>query len=211
MIGIYGGTFDPVHYGHLRPAIDVFCTLDLSEIRFIPTGEPAHRAKPVATAEQRLDMLVLATKHVDGLKVDAREIKRIGPSFMIDTIRSLKMDLPNEMFCLIVGMDAFLDFASWREWETITEQVNIVVTHRPTFNFDVMTLDSKLKNYLVRAKTTQKNDMYNHSAGKCFFCPVTQLDISSTKIRQLVRHNMRLNYLLPDSVEHYLSQNAIYK
>ena len=119
MIGIYGGTFDPVHYGHLRPAIDVYSQLGLSEVRFIPTGEPAHREQPIASQDQRYQMLLLAIENIAGLSVDDREIKRAGPSYMVDTINSLQADFPDESFCLIVGMDAFIKFESWREWQRI--------------------------------------------------------------------------------------------
>ena len=210
MIGIYGGTFDPVHYGHLRPAIDVYSELGLSEVRLIPTGVPAHRDLPMASSEQRFQMLLLAIDNVAGLSIDDREIQRDGPSYMIDTIRSLQAEFPNEKFCLIVGMDAFIGFESWRDWKTIVELVNIVITYRP--NFDINSIaESDLKKYIHGAETKNKDEFLASPGGHCFFCPVTQLDISATKIRALVKKGSVLNFLLPDAVIAYLQQNQIYQ
>jgi len=210
MIGIYGGTFDPVHFGHLRPAMDVYSELDLSEVRFIPTGVPAHRDLPVASSEHRYQMLLLATENIAGLSVDDREIKRDGPSYMIDTIRSLQADLPEEQFCLMVGMDAFIGFESWREWQTITELVNIVITYRPNFDLDSIA-ESELKKYILAAETKKKDEFLANPAGCCYFCPVTQLDISATKIRELAQKGGAINFLLPDVVAGYLLQKKIYQ
>ncbi|VAW94697.1 Nicotinate-nucleotide adenylyltransferase [hydrothermal vent metagenome] len=209
MIGIYGGTFDPVHFGHLRPAVDVYSELGLSEVRFIPAGVPVHRDMPVASSEHRYQMLLLATENVAGLSVDDREITRDEPSYMIDTIRSLQADFSNEKFCLIVGMDAFIGFAAWREWRTILELVNIVVTCRPRFDLASIA-DSALKDYVLAAETKDKDEFLEGASGHCYFCPVTQLDISATKIRKLVKRGSELNYLLPDSVINYLLQKQLY-
>ncbi len=210
MIGIYGGTFDPVHYGHLRPAIDVYTELGLSEVRLIPAGVPAHRDLPVASPEQRFQMLLMAIDKVAGLSIDDREIQRDGPSYMIDTIRSLQAEFANEKFCLIVGMDAFIGFESWREWKSIVELVNIVITYRP--NFDINSIaESELKKYIHGAQTKNKDEFLASPAGHCYFCPVTQLDISATKIRALVKKENKLNFLLPDVVIAYLQQNQIYQ
>ena len=210
MIGIYGGTFDPVHYGHLRPAIDVYSELCLSEVFLIPAGVPAHRSVPVANSEQRYQMLLLATENISALKVDDREIKRDGPSYMIDTIKSLQADFEDEKFCLIVGMDAFINFEAWREWQTITKLVNIVITCRPNFDLDSIP-ESKLKNYIRDAELQDKEKFLAGPAGHCYFCAVTQLDISATRIRSLVKQGGELNFLLPDTVTNYLQQNRIYQ
>jgi len=209
MIGILGGTFDPVHYGHLRPAMDVRSALGLADVRFIPVGTTTHREQPEASAAQRQAMLLRAIEDVDGLRVDDREIKRNEPSYMIDTLRSLKTDFPAESFCLIIGIDAFLKLESWREWRSIVELVNLVVTYRPNFNLDSL-IESELKDYLSRAKTDKQKIMASDS-GLCYFCPVTQLDISSTMIRQMVKLDRPLNYLLPDTVITYLTQNELYR
>jgi len=210
MIGIYGGTFDPVHFGHLRPAIDVYSELGLSEVRFIPAGVPAHRDLPVASSKQRHEMLLLATDNVTGLNVDAREIRRDGPSYTVDTIKSLQVDFPNEKFCLIVGMDAFIDFESWREWQTILQLVNVVVTDRPNVDLDSMK-GSGLKNYLIGAETKDKLEFLASAAGRCYFCAVTQLDISATQIRDRVKNTNELTFLLPDSVVDYLLHAQLYR
>ncbi len=210
MIGIYGGTFDPVHYGHLRPAIDVYSELSLSEVRLIPAGVPAHRDVPLASSTQRYQMLLLATQNINALTVDDREIQRAGSSYMIDTIRSLQADFVDESLCLIVGMDAFINFETWREWQAITQLVNIVITCRPNFDLDSIP-ESDLKGYIRGAEIQDKDKFLASPAGHCYFCPVTQLDISATRIRDLIKQGGELNFLLPDAVIHYLLQEQIYQ
>ena len=210
MIGIYGGTFDPVHFGHLRPALDVYSELGLSEVRFIPAGVPVHRDLPVASSEQRYQMLLLAAENVTAIRVDDREITCNEPSYMVDTIRSLQADFSNEKFCLIIGMDAFIGFDGWREWRTILDLVNIVVTCRPRFDLASIA-DSELKDYILGAETKDKAEFLADPSGHCYFCPVTQLDISATDIRKRVKRGSELNYLLPDAVINYLLQKQLYQ
>ncbi|MCK5724204.1 MAG: nicotinate-nucleotide adenylyltransferase, partial [Gammaproteobacteria bacterium] len=131
MIGILGGTFDPIHYGHLRTALDVQQCLSLDEVRFIPCGEPPHRDKPVAESLQRLAMVRAAIAGQKGFSVDDREIRREGPSYMVDTLTSLKHDFKTESLCLILGMDAFNGLEQWHQWQQIFELANIAVMKRP--------------------------------------------------------------------------------
>ena len=210
MIGIYGGTFDPVHFGHLRPALDVYSLLTLSKIHFIPCGQPPHRDPPVASSQQRLEMLNLAVERQSDFIVDDREINRTGASYMVDTIKSLVSDFPDEKFCLIIGMDAFVNFDTWKDWSTITEFVSLVITQRPRFEPDSIP-NSDLIEYMNEKRVNDKASLLNSKQTHCFFCPVTQLDISATKIRELVRDGSSIDYLVPENVANYIQDENLYK
>jgi nicotinate-nucleotide adenylyltransferase len=210
MIGIYGGTFDPVHLGHLRPAVDVYSLLNLSQIHFIPCGQPPHRNPPIASAQQRLEMLRLALGRQTDFVVDQREIDRAGPSYMVDTIKSLIADFPKEKFCLIIGMDAFVYFDKWKDWETITSLANLVITQRPRFDTDSIP-SSALIQYMNEKRTNDTSEFLRSEDTHCFICPVTQLDISSTNIRAQVSEGKCIDYLLPEKVVNYIHDQDLYK
>lgn len=131
MIGILGGTFDPVHYGHLRTALDVQEALGLNEIRLIPLRDPPHRSAPLAPASQRLALLRAAIKDNPGFAVDSRELERSGKSYSVDTLHSLKQEQPERVLCLLLGSDAFDGFPEWHEPERILQLAHLVVMQRP--------------------------------------------------------------------------------
>lgn len=211
MIGVYGGTFDPVHYGHLRPALEILEDFALSQIRFIPCGQPPHRTPPQATPAQRLLMLQQAIEGVKGFVTDTREIERGGPSYMIETLRSLQADLTGEPLCLILGMDAFAAFHTWHEWQDILGLCNLLVMHRPEFEPLQVIKSPALKQLLAENQVQAKSEFSEHYPGKLIFYPVTQLDISSSRIRELVKQQGQLRFLLPDSVIDVIEQQGIYQ
>ncbi len=131
MIGLFGGTFDPIHYGHLRPLWEVKEALKFDQLRLIPSFIPPHRGKPGASAKQRLEMLRLAVADVPDYEVDERELQRGGPSYTVETLQSLRNELGDQPLCWVMGLDAFLGLASWYQWRRITELAHIVVTQRP--------------------------------------------------------------------------------
>lgn len=210
MLGILGGTFDPVHFGHLRPAMDVAETLQLGEVRFIPCGTPPHREQPVASALQRLSMLREAVSAHSQFKVDDREIRREGLSYMVDTLTSLKEDFPEQNLCLILGWDAFIHLETWYQWKKIFELANIVVTHRPGWSANQVSKQSELGK-LVKEKTVEPDKLSAKQAGYITFIPVTQLDISSTQIRKLLQQGKSVSYLLPEKVEQLILNQNIYR
>src|SRR5210317_2209069 len=119
MIGVFGGTFDPIHFGHLRSALEICESLDLKEIRFIPCRIPPHRGEPVADPMQRMAMVRAALAGQPDMILDDREIKREGPSYMVDTLESLRSEFTTEPLCLVLGMDAFLGLSSWHRWKDL--------------------------------------------------------------------------------------------
>lgn len=209
MIGILGGTFDPIHFGHLRPALDVAEILKLDEVRFIPCGQPPHREQPVASALQRLSMLRAAVSSHPKLKVDDRELSRQGPSYMVDTLASLKKDFPEKNLCLILGWDAFIHLESWHQWERLLELANIAVTHRPGWSVEQIGKHSELAK-LIDERTVAAEKLSSKAAGFITFIAVTQLDISSTQIRQQLQQGNSVSYLLPDKVEQLIINQHIY-
>ncbi len=209
MIGIFGGTFDPVHYGHLRSALEVKEIFGLDEVRLIPCADPPHRGQPAVTAEMRLQMLELAIQDRPGLKVDTRELDRHKtdqtPSYMIDTLKSLRQEFPTEPLLLFVGTDAFKHLTGWHQWQQLFDYAHIVVMTRP--GFETQDLDDFFKARLAK----NINELAQNSAGKLCFQQITQLDISATAIRDMIARKQNPVFLLPDAVIEYIKQNKLYE
>lgn len=208
MIGILGGTFDPVHFGHLRPALELFEQLRLSELRLLPCHIPAHRQQPEASAEQRAQMLQRAIAGEPCMQVDRRELRRSGPSYSVDTLHSLREELGEQQpLCFIMGMDAFMGLRSWHQWERLIALAHIVVAHRP--GSAVMQI-SDLGESMAAAQVDSVEVLHARPAGGVLFQATTQLDISSTAVREIVRAGRNPRYLLPESVCAYIRENGLY-
>ena len=210
MIGIFGGTFDPVHFGHLRPALEVQQMLGLQQVRFIPSGHPPHREMPRASASQRLAMLRAAIDEQPGFVLDEREIRRQGPSYMVDTLLSLREELGETPLCLILGYDAFLNLPDWYRWEQLIELSHIVVTHRPGWLLTEYRANPELVDLLEQHQQSL-SQLGRQRAGGVVFVPVTQLEISATSIRRQIRDGESIRYLLPDSVIEIIEKQHIYR
>ena len=209
MIAVFGGTFDPVHYGHLRPLLEVQQTLGLDEVRLIPSFIPPHRAVPSASAEQRLAMLELAVADTPGFVIDQRELQRGGPSYTVDTLQSLRDELGSEKsICLIMGLDAFVALDSWHQWQRLTELAHIVVTQRPGMLLPKVGVVAEL---VEQAQALDVEELQQQSAGRVYFQSVTQLDISATAIREQLTHGQDVRFLMPDDVRHYIETHGLYK
>ena len=139
MIGIYGGTFNPIHYGHLRTAIEVREIFGLDELRLLPCAQPAHRSTPEVSSEQRLQMLQLAISGVSELQVDTRELERTGISYMVDTLAAIRAEALQVPIMLFIGMDAFNGLTSWHRWQELFDYAHIVVMTRPKFGVEKLT------------------------------------------------------------------------
>lgn len=209
MIGIFGGTFDPVHYGHLRSALEVKDIFGLDEVRLIPCANPPHRGQPAVSAEMRLHMLELAVKNRPGLKIDTRELDRYDlhqtPSYMVDTLKSLRQEFENEPLLLFIGSDAFKHLTGWHQWQRLFDYAHIVVMTRP--GFETQQLDDFFKARLA----VDIKELSQASAGKLCFQQVTQLDISATAIRDIIARKQNPVFLLPDAVIEYIKQNQLYE
>ncbi|MEE9336200.1 MAG: nicotinate-nucleotide adenylyltransferase [Granulosicoccaceae bacterium] len=192
-IGVLGGTFDPVHYGHLRPALELSEALEFDDMKLVPNHRPVHRGQPQATTAQRLAMLGLAVAGTT-LQVDDREARRDEPSFTVDTLQAMHNENPASRLVFCMGEDAFNGFASWHRWERILELANIVVMARP---------ESQLSKWALQ--------LIDQQAGVIERRPVTQLSISASDIRRRVFLGLSIRYLVPEPVKEYITHNNLYQ
>lgn len=206
-IGIFGGTFDPIHYGHLRTAFELLQALRLTSVRFIPCGDPPHRGDTFTTAEHRLNMVRAAAHGQAGFDVDDREILRDGPSYSVDTLEALRSEYPGYSLALIIGMDAFLGLTSWHRWDELLDLAHIVVAHRPGWRAPDM---GQLGDLIEQHGTHRVEDLHETVAGRIHIHAVTQLEISSTEIRDLIAGGRDPRFLMPDAVRDYIRQNECY-
>ena len=206
-IGIFGGTFDPIHYGHLRTAFEMLQALAFDEVRFIPAGDPPHRGETIAAAADRYEMVRVAIEGQPGLSVDDRELRRDGPSYSIDTLAALRTEFQDDSLGLIVGMDAFLGLSTWHRWDEILDYAHIVVAHRPGWKApDIGPLGA-----LLDERGTHKiSDLHDKQHGHIHIHAVTQLEISSTEIRDLVAAGRDPRFLMPDAVRDVIATSRCY-
>jgi len=212
-IGILGGTFDPIHYGHLRLAQELGEQLQLTEVRVIPGGMPPHRSTPAVAAEHRAQMVRLATSSNPLFVFDDRELKRAGPSYTVDTLAELRAQSgPRRPLALLMGADAFLRLTAWRRWRELFDLAHLVVAHRPGFKVDgwIDDMAPALAHEYAARRVDQALALHLTPAGAVFVTPITALDISATAIRQALRAGRTPRYLLPDAVLDYIRTNHLY-
>ncbi len=207
MIGILGGTFDPIHHGHLRLALEIHEGLGLEEVRLIPARQPPHRGEPLASSEDRRAMLEVAVAATPGLRVDSRELRRDGPSYTVDTLASLRAEFPQRPLCLIVGMDAFRDLDTWHRWRTLPDLAHIVIARRP----GAPTPESGRPAKLLRERVVADPEVLRGMpAGRTLVQEVPPLDITATRIRSLLGAGRNPRYLLPDAVLDVIHERGLY-
>ena len=218
-IGLFGGTFDPIHRGHLRAASEVKKIFNLDPIYLIPAALPPHKT-PVAVAgvDDRLAMIHLAIGDVNGITVSDVELQRSGPSYTIDTIYHFKSSQPDDaQIFLIMGMDAFLEIDTWKSHRELLEQISVIVMARPDHRHqNVQQRWKQLGDYL---KSNLAAGYRFSEAQGCFtatglqpihICDVNALDISSTKIRQAVKQKQTIENWVPAQVAEYINQKGLY-
>ena len=204
MIGILGGTFDPIHLGHLRLAEEVREALALEQVRFIPAYQPPHRREPIASARQRMAMVRLALEDNPHFVLDKREYLRGGASWMVDTCTSLRSEYGARPLVLIMGMDAFNGFTRWRDWQGILAQVHLAIATRPGAHAEDETAE------LLAARACTPAGLECAPVGRIVEVPITALDISATQIRKLCDAGQSTRYLLPKAVQDYLAAHPLY-
>ena len=204
-VGILGGTFDPIHIGHLRGAMEVAETLQLDELKLIPSARPPHRDAPQVSAQDRLAMVSLAVQGVEPLSVDDRELQRDTPSW---TLQSLRAELAaDDPLFLLLGWDAFCGLPGWHRWEELLDYCHIVVLQRPDADAEApeMLLD------LIAARRAADPQAIEGAAGKIAFVYQAPLAISATQIRQLLASGRSARFLLPDAVLTYIHAHRLYR
>jgi nicotinate-nucleotide adenylyltransferase len=206
-LGIMGGAFDPVHYGHLRSAVEIQEQLQLDELRFVPSANPPHRDPHVASAALRLRMLAAALADMPGCTIDQRELNREGPSWSVVTLEEIRAEIGGRSLCMILGMDAFLGLTGWHRWEELFELAHIVVAFRPGSQPPE---SGELGDLLAKRGTRNPADLQATAAGKLMLLEVTQLEISSTAIRTCLSSGASAQHLLPDAVLEIIKTSACY-
>jgi nicotinate-nucleotide adenylyltransferase len=212
-VGILGGTFDPIHFGHLRLAEEVAHTLKLGGVRLMPSGTPPHRATPHAPTADRLAMARLAVAGNALFEVDERETSRSGPAYTFDTLTELRQERgATAPIVLIVGADAFLEFATWHRWHELFGLAHVAVAHRPGFPVERWrdAMPQPLAREYAARLMHQPLAVHLAPAGGVVVIPFTALDISATAIRALVSAGGSPRYLLPDPVLDYIRSHGLY-
>jgi len=214
-LGVLGGTFDPIHYGHLRLATDVKAALGLPEVRLIPAGTPPHRPPPVASAEHRLAMTELGCAEFPGLVADGREVHRPGPSYTVQTLQTLHSEESGRPLALLIGFDAFAGLSEWHRWEQLFTLAHFVVVERPDEVFDVDALPPTLKVQWERRLTTDPARISRQLAGAILRVAVAPQQIAATTIRAALARGAagraQLRGLLPAAVLAYIDRNHLYR
>lgn len=196
-IGILGGTFDPIHYGHLVAAEECLCRLRLEKVLLLPAGQPPHKLRrPISPAEQRLAMLRLAAADNPGLAVSTIELERRGPSFSVDTVAALREQLgPDAELYFIVGTDALPELLTWYKPRLLLQLCVLAAVSRPGYMFDLSPVLAALP----------------EAAERIVQVPAPELDISSSNLRARVAAGLPIRYQLPEAVEQYIREQGLYK
>lgn len=192
-LAVFGGTFDPVHLGHLSVAWEAAELLD-ADVHVMPASVPPHRSPPLASADQRVAMLRAALQGQQRLLLDARELRREGPSYSVDTLAELRAEQGDRPFVLLVGADAFAGFSTWHRWRDLFALAHIGVLSRPGVTRE---WPQELHAEVAARVDNDPRHLRDLPAGKVINLDVTALEISSTRIRQLLAAGRDPRYLLP--------------
>lgn len=214
MIGVFGGTFNPIHFGHLRPALEITEALQLRELLFIPSAVPPHREEPEVDAPLRLQMVSAAVASESRFRVDDRELRRQGPSYTVDTLESLRDEVGAEPMALLIGMDAFLGLHTWHQWQRLIDLAHLIVMQRPgVYSREQYRekMHPEVKALVDQRAVTDVHQLQETENGKLWFQAVTQLDISATKVRTVINSGASARYLSPDPVLAIIDRHSLYK
>ncbi|CAG0940990.1 nicotinate-nucleotide adenylyltransferase [Gammaproteobacteria bacterium] len=206
-VGVFGGTFDPVHHGHLRTALEVLEGCGLEQLRLVPALVPPHRPQPRAPASLRLEMLRRAVAGEPRLVVDDRELRRGGPSYTVDTLAELRAAVGTRPLCLVLGADAFLGLPGWHRWRELFALAHLVVVERPGTRLEP---DAELAAWLAGRRSEDAAALTASSAGLLRMQPVTPLAISASAIRALLAGGGDPRFLVPEAVRELIMASRCY-
>lgn len=207
MIGVLGGTFDPVHHGHLRFALETVEALRLRVLKLIPAHVPPHRPVPAAAPADRLAMLEAAVAGTRALEVDGREFARLGPSHTVDTLAELRFEHPEEPLCLCLGADAFRGLDTWHRWREIPALAHLAIARRPGERIPAR---GAVAAFLQGARVEQPEELSERLAGGVVLMDLPELAISATRIRALLAAGRDPRWLLPDPVLEIIRERGLY-
>ena len=206
-IGILGGTFDPVHCGHLRLALEIRERLSLDCVRLLPAPCPRLREAPRADVSSRLDMLAAAIEGEPGLQLDAREVDRDGPTYTVETLESLRREFPDSVLVFIVGMDSFRKLDRWHRWQELLDLAHLVVADRPGGSLPG---PGPIADLLEQRRCDDVAVLKSQPAGRIMMCRPPLLDISATRIRSRVAEGRSIRFLVPDKVIELINRARCY-
>ena len=204
-IGIFGGTFDPIHFGHILPVLEVCELTRIEQVRYVPNARPGHRGAPRTAPEHRWNMTELALAEYPQLVADDREIQRPGKSFMVPTLRSMRSEFGLRPLCLILGMDAFLHITQWHWWADVLKLANIIVMNRPGAN-----VPNVIPVWWAKALHTHPRVLFERMAGNVVQLDVSLIDISATRLRISMSKGEDSPDALPDAVSQYIAEHQLY-
>ena len=207
-IGIFGGTFDPVHFGHLRAATEAKEKLAIQDFRLLPAGNPPHRKGTYANGCHRLAMLRLAVADHPDIAVDDREVQRGGASYMADTLQDIRHQSGDYPLLLFVGQDAANRLDTWHRWKDLFDLAHVIIMTRPQ---SPHAYSPELAGIIQARETSDKDDLYASPQGRVYYLEVTQLAISSTDIRSQVNAGLSPRFLLPDRILGYIHYHGLYR
>lgn len=211
-VGIFGGTFNPIHYGHLRSAEDVRDAFSLDHIYFVPAARPPHKRKAdVASAAHRLAMVELAVSDNPYFSASAVEVERSGPSYSIDTIHYFLSAAQPDALAFIIGIDAFREFSSWKDYARIPTLCDIIVTSRPG---EEMPKQERLLPVALQGAFWYDPSirMYRHDSGHFLALHhITGLSIAASTLRAMIHQGRSIRYLVPPTIEAYLTRFHLYR
>ena len=213
-VALFGGTFDPVHFGHLRLAEELSATARITQVRFVPSAIPPHRATPGTRPEDRVEMVRLATAGNPVFSVDDRELRRTGPGYTVDTLAEVREEIgQTRPLVMLLGADAFLELATWRRWRSLFDLAHIVVAYRPGFPIDSWQsrMPAPLAQEYAARHMHQPLAVHLAPAGGIAAVAMTGLDISATFVRDALRSGRSARYLLPGSVLDYIQTHGLYR
>lgn len=209
--GLLGGTFDPIHHGHLRLAVELAEALGLDAVRFLPTGTPPHREQPAASAEHRLAMVKLAIAGNPGFVLDEHEVHKTEPCYMVDTLAALRQEVGTAPIVLFIGTDAFSGLTGWHQWQRLFELAHIAIARRPGDAGWQTGLPEVLGQEFATRQCQDARRLRTEPSGSILLHTITQLDISASNIRDLLASEHDPRYLLPDAVLGYIHRHRLYR
>lgn len=209
LVGIFGGTFNPIHYGHLRSALELVERLQLEQLRLMPSAQPPHREAPQCSAAHRAAMVELAVAGEPRLVCDARELQRSGKSYTIDSLVELRSELGADTgLCMVLGCDAVLDVSRWHRWQELLDWAHIVVIARPGWE---LPSTGVVAQWLHEHRVDDSRALRQQPAGRIVIEELRPLAISSTEIRDLLTAGQSVRYLMPQSVVDYIQTHKLYR
>ena len=208
-IAIYGGTFDPIHNGHINSATQMANWLGINQVRLMPAHIPPHKTAATASSDDRAAMVQLVCTEQPLFQYDDRELNRERPSYTVETLAEFKQQYPDSQLLFFIGMDSLLSFTKWYQWQKILEQAHLIVSTRP--GFDIANINQETQLLLKKHQVFSVAELQQQSSGNILIFSDNHWDISSTQIRERITQHHDLSELLPQSVIHYIQQHQLYQ